>query len=51
VGSVYQLIMSKMFVALAGIVVVIVCGVMGLVAWLRGDLEDRPVSYVNQASY
>lgn len=51
VGTVYQLVMTKMFVALAGFAVMLVCGVMWLIAWLRGDLEDRPVSYVSQARY
>lgn len=51
VGTVYQLVMTKMFVGLAGFAVMLVCGVMWLIAWLRGDLEDRPVSYVNQVRY
>ncbi|MFT3880418.1 MAG: hypothetical protein QM703_12245 [Gemmatales bacterium] len=51
VGTVYQLVMTKMFVAVAGLAVMLVCGVMWIIAWLRGDLEDRPVSYVNQARY
>lgn len=51
VGTLFQLVMTKMFVALAGFAVMLVCGVMWIIAWLRGDLEDRPVSYVNQVSY
>jgi len=46
VGTLMQLVLKKMFVALAGIAILLVCGVMGLIAWLKGDLDDRPVSYV-----
>lgn len=46
VGTLMQLVLRKMFVALAGLAIMLVCGVMWVIAWMKGDLEDRPVSYV-----
>lgn len=50
-GTQFQLIMSNMFVGLSGVAVMLVCGVMGIVFWMKGDFEDRPVSFENQVCY